>query len=1401
MDDKHGTPKSREATLLDGNPMQNKQLLLDRHLYAPDVAGGGYLDGDAVSEVILEKSSLLIYVIDTNGTTVLLNRKMRDLTGLEVEICPTGEDLLAAFYPEEGYRNVVRVIHDGWTQNRHVRDQVTLVSTIANGVRNISWSTSRLKSGGTTIGYIAMGLDHTEHKRIDRWARLQNGVLESLRDSVLICDTQGVLMAATGKAPRALGWTSEEIEGKPVNDLFTAESQATFLIEAGEEMAAKGTCSGEAELVRKNGSTVSLEISGLVLKNEHGQPIAQIYHLREPEMDDFVNQMQDLGAITSSFERRVAQLTEEVERRNKEIEKRNEELQKRYNEISEKDQKLQQIELESVELREVTSLSEAEIQRRDLELEAQARALELHAQALAERDELLKKGHADIQALQAEIEATTAGSASQVSEMQQSLEQATQREQELAAQASQREQELSQQLASREQDLSQRLAQREQELEILRAEAAGLKADVETTRMELESKTAELEQVTDDAEGLAKGLREARAETGKRLSEIENQHEEEMIAIRARLEEAAGAEKESVREELQAKAAELEEKLQSAHSQTEQTKTSGQEEIEHLREEAGRERDEKVAAVRKEMEERVQKLTSSLVSRVSELEAELEEAETDQEEAIAKLQAEWDEEREKILEEANAAKADIEQAMGDKQAKVVEASSAHDEKVEKELREKLEEAENSRLEAIADITTKKESEVADLKVQIGKLDKRISRRKADVEAKVRSEFDSELTQCNNEISGLKDQLKRAVKAGEAHARSAGALSADLGRVMETAIIVCGNDGRVLTWSIGAELLDGRNKDEAVGKLLHGDVMQVDGYDWRQIVARMAMGKRIKAPVSVMRTDGLQVPALLEAVGIRDDKGLPAGFIEVLREMSAVGKMEQQLFSERTTSLVGQLTGSIHANVEKNTGTLLKQERQLTDWAGELLKMMQLYREGGKAHYIEDLLRETDLDEIQETLPQMITNVRKAHRELFNLGSDLRRYMKGLESTDDDRYPISQAVESALNLALGPAPDVMVEREYGDVPPILGRGELFFPLLVQLLLAAREAQPDEGDAREISIRTARDEDQALVEIRHPGTLVTVSEAEELQHGYRVASDPGPGPGGLAFAVNTAKQAGGSLELDLGTAGTTIYRLLLPIDPAPMDLDEDEDSLDRFIKDRDTRSAGVKETVLTPEMVQASADEADQIIEADADIAEVEAGGATGEVEEYMRGDAQPAVIATEEEAIEAVPEEVEAIEAAPAEEEATEAAPEEAEAIEAAPSEEEAIEAEEAETPKEVEAIEAVGEEDSSEVGMDELATADEVDSEDKVVEEVATEEAPPEEVEAAEAPPEEVGNDDQAADDYEAAIMAAEADFDGFGGPSVEAPVVDEKESDPKKEKKTKKGKKSKKKSKKKTKK
>ncbi len=1161
------------------DPILRDQLLLNGPYPSPDASSGSYLDGEAVSEAILDKAPMLIYVIDLGGRTVHVNKHMIETVGLTAADAPSGEAILEALYPDVSYRQVVRVIHDGWQSNRHVRNQVTLVATRSQGTRNVSWSTSRLKAGGATIGYIAMGLDITEHKRVDRWARLQNGVLDTVRDGIVICDTQGQIMALTGAAPAMLGYKSVTLEGRTINVLFSDEGKAIFLAPSEAALESRGTYSGEAELIHQKGHTVNVEINAMVLKNEHGQVIARVYHVREPETDEFVDQMEGLGAITQSFERKVSLLTEEVERRNKEIEKRNQEIEKRYSEIAEKNAEIAKRDEEIAALRSTAENADGEIQRRDMELEAQAKALQLHSQALAERDEaiaerdaLIKQGHEEIAAHEENIERLEA-EVQALEEDKKALEEAIAERDEAIRERDE--------IITSLQDEQDKLEQK------FRGDSSGLQQEIDRLRAELASRDEELSSVQGDAEGLAKGLREAREETNRRLAEMEQRHEEEIEELKKQLEEAAGEEARKAQEELAARAAELERSLADAEELAEQLKRDGVQEAEAARDAALAERDEKIAAVRKEMEERVQRLTSSLVARVGELEAELEDLQDEQEEEIEKLKAAWEEEKaaleEKVAEAESRAVDAAEQSAESADTEALEREA----RAAEELRSKLEQAEAERLDAIAKISEEKEGEVAELKVEIKRLEKKIARRKAEIEDMVRTEFEDDIKAKQDLIRSLREQIGRTVKANEDHARQAGSLAADLTRISSTAIVVCGNDGRVLNWSEGAEVLDGRTQEQAVGKLLHGDVMQLKGYDWRQIVARMAMGKRITAPVAVARRDGIEVPALLEAVGIKDAKGLPAGFIEVLREMTAVSKMEEQLFRERAMALIGELTSSVHGQVEGTAASLMHDGRQLGDWAESLLSMMALYREGGKAHIIEDMLRDVDLEQMDDQLPDLAMGIRKAHQTLRNVGRDLRRYVDALATGDDDRFPVTQAIETAIHLALGEEPDVVLEREYGDVPPLLGRGSLFFPILVQLLLASREAQPDEGAPREIDIRTRRVEDNVEIVISHPGALVDVADVDLMHQRYRAATNPGPGKGGLAFAAALAHQGKGRLEIELDGEERSTYRLLFPVDPAKVE-DEDEDTIERYWK---AREAQLKEAAERMEALQQAKQEAE------------------------------------------------------------------------------------------------------------------------------------------------------------------------------------------------------------------
>ena len=102
----------------------------------------------------------------------------------------------------------------------------------------------------------------------------------------------------------------------------------------------------------------------------------------------------------------------------------------------------------------------------------------------------------------------------------------------------------------------------------------------------------------------------------------------------------------------------------------------------------------------------------------------------------------------------------------------------------------------------------------------------------------------------------------------------------------TAAVVCSANGVILSWSDGAAKLCGVSAEEARGQLLHGKVMTLVGSDWKRLIAQTTMGKTVTEAVTVERADGSHVPALIVAVGMKNDKGVPAGFIEVCRSFEA-----------------------------------------------------------------------------------------------------------------------------------------------------------------------------------------------------------------------------------------------------------------------------------------------------------------------------------------------------------------------------------------------------------------------------------------------------------------------------------------------------------------------------------
>jgi len=367
----------------------------------------------------------------------------------------------------------------------------------------------------------------------------------------------------------------------------------------------------------------------------------------------------------------------------------------------------------------------------------------------------------------------------------------------------------------------------------------------------------------------------------------------------------------------------------------------------------------------------------------------------------------------------------------------------------------------------------------------------------------------EMLRLNVELEERNRSLQRSLAEVQA-------LKGYLSSVLESVadgVTVVDMEGRITIFNRAAERITGYDRREVLGKS-YRDLFPVEGGE-PPILETLMTGREVRGKRrEVLTREGRKVPVDSSTAVVRDERGEKLGAVEVLRDLSEVKALEEQLERSRTLAALGEMAANVAHEVRNPLGAI-----------GGYLELLERDMEAGDPK--RRLVRK--MAEGLARLDRIVTNLLTYTRPLT---PDLReRNVKDVaeEALRFFELGCEEGVREKVRFSLefsGPV------RAYVDT-------ELFQQVLLNLFSNAVQAMPDGG---ELKVKGYREGDWACLEVVDSG--VGMSEEVRLRAFDPFFTTRAQGVGlGLALVQKMVHLHGGeiSVESDLGKGTKFLIRI--------------------------------------------------------------------------------------------------------------------------------------------------------------------------------------------------------------------------------------------------------------------
>lgn len=405
------------------------------------------------------------------------------------------------------------------------------------------------------------------------------------------------------------------------------------------------------------------------------------------------------------------------------------------------------------------------------------------------------------------------------------------------------------------------------------------------------------------------------------------------------------------------------------------------------------------------------------------------------------------------------------------------------------------------------------------KAQRTELEEQLSRDILAAEERAEAERDKLTKQHDLERSNLTDavaiaraeaesEFKDQVEQLRAQVERSGQLQPHLTPIESSALIAADTEGKIIGWSGGAALLDGRTQADALGATIHQDVLRLEGVEWKALFGKVVVEGVVEQEVTLLASNGEPREVLLKAAIVKDAGGKLLGVTEVLVAPELQG--DPSLHGQ---AAFGRLALPLHQALEARALAGLDNQRRTGAAVQDLSRLGNAVADEGGWADVLAAARSIALPELMEALPGLVRASEDSWMDLRATAQDLGRLGALVDSPDDTDVHWNDLVGRCLYAVLARGGVGAIERDFGDGGVVRVRSDRLLPLLLLLLEPL-------GAGADATIRSRIEDGRARLEVEG-----AVPQRDAL---------------GVARAL--ARDVGGQVRLDGGAV-----RLDLPVEP--------------------------------------------------------------------------------------------------------------------------------------------------------------------------------------------------------------------------------------------------------------